>query len=272
MEVSDVLRDRLGQPSGFERMAAISLAAHVVVLGAVLFVPGTWFTPAPEAPKTIINISLNGGNDGPNNGGLSAISQRAVQTEAPPPPRPEPVRPPAAVAPETVPIPSREPPPRPTPPARTERPRTPPPPVQQAPDQARSRTPSRGEEQRTGNAIAETGARGQGFGLSSSSGTGTGVKLDITGDFCCPEYISLMVDRIRSSWDSKAATAAIVIVKYTILRDGTITDTAVERSSGDPTLDLRAQRAVVNTRQLPPLPAGYNNQSLTMHLTFEYRR
>jgi TonB family protein len=271
VEVSDVLRDRVAQPAGLERMTAISVAAHVVLFGALFLLPQGWLSPAEAPPKTIINISLSGTNNGPNNGGLSSISQRAVQTEAPPPPRPEPVRPPAAVPEETVPVPSRQPPSRPTP-TRPERASTPPPPVRQAPDDARGRTPTRGAEQREGNAIAETGARGQGFGLSTSSGQGTGIKLDITGDFCCPEYISLMVDRIRSGWDSKAAATAIVIVRYTILRDGTIRDTVVERSSGDPALDLRAQRAVVNTRQLPPLPAGYNNPSLTMHLTFEYRR
>ena len=271
MEVSDVLRDRVASPAGLQRMAAISLAAHVVIFGALFLMPEGWLSRTAAPPKTIMNISLSGGNDGPNNGGLSSISQRAVQTEAPPPPRPEPVRPPAAVPEETVPVPSRQPAVRPTP-ARPERQPTPPPPVRQAPDDARGRTPSRGDERREGNAIAETGARGQGFGLSTSSGSGTGVKLDITGDFCCPEYISLMVDRIRSGWDSRAAAPAVVIVRYTILRDGTIRDTAVERSSGDPALDLRAQRAVVNTRQLPPLPSGYNNPSLTMHLTFEYRR
>ena len=47
---------------------------------------------------------------------------------------------------------------------------------------------------------------------------------------------------------------------------------AVERPSGNSTLDLIATRAIQLTRQLPPLPAEYPNPSLTVHLTFEYQR
>lgn len=269
MDVSDVLRDRIAEPAGLDRMTVASLLAHAAIVGALYLMPGGWLSRATPPPKTVMTISLDGGNGGPNNGGFSNISQRAVQTEAPPPPRPEPVRPPAAAQQETVAIPTKA-----SPKAVTPKPRpsTPAPQVDQAPDEARGRTPTRGEERREGNAIAETGARGQGFGLSTSSGIGAGAKLDIVGDFCCPEYVSLMTDRIRTGWDSRAAAPAIVIIKYTILRDGTIIDTVVERSSGDTALDLRAQRAVLGTRQLPPLPAAFNNPTLPVHLTFEYRR
>jgi protein TonB len=270
VEVSDVLRDRLNEPSGFERMTIVSILVHVAVIGALFVMPGGWLSRDEPPPRTVMTISLSGGNGGPNNGGFSNISQRAIQTEAPPPPRPEPVRPPAAIPQETVPVPSAAAPSRPTPRAQP-RPRTPPPPVEQAPDDARGRTPTRGEEKREGTAIAETGARGQGFGLSTSSGAGSGAKLDIIGEFCCPEYISLMIDRVKTGWDSRAPSAAIVIVRYTIQRDGTIVNASVERSSGDPALDLRAQRAVVTAR-LPPLPAAYTNPSLSLHLTFEYTR
>ncbi len=269
MDVSDVLRDRVGQPAGLERMAIISLLVHAVLFGALYFLPAFWWSRAAPAPKTVMTISLDGGNGGPNNGGFSSISQRAVQADGPPPTKPEPIRPPAAVQPETVPIPTKA-----SPKAVTARPRvaTSAPEVEQAPEDARGRTPTRGVERREGNAIAETGARGQGFGLSTSSGSGAGARLDIVGDFCCPDYISLMTDRIRTGWDSRASAAAVTIVKYTIQRDGTITDTSVERSSGDPSLDLRAQRAVIITRQLPPLPVAFNNPNLTVHLTFQYTR
>lgn len=271
MDVSDVLRDRIGEPAGLERMTIVSLLVHAAVIGGLFLMPAGWLSRSTPPPKTVMTISLSGGNGGPNNGGFSNISQRAIQTEAPPPPRPEPVRPPAAETPAmTVPLPQRTPPRPETPRAQARRP-TPAPKVEQAPDDARGRTPTRGEETREGNAVAETGARGQGFGLSTSSGSGAGAKLDIVGDFCCPEYISLMVDRIRSGWDSRAPATAIVIVKYTIQRDGTIGDTSVERSSGDPVLDLRAQRAVISTR-LPALPAAFNYPTLPVHLTFEYKR
>jgi TonB family protein len=123
----------------------------------------------------------------------------------------------------------------------------------------------------TGSAVAETSARGQGFGLSMGGGAGSGSTLDVA-DFCCPDYLVLMVERIRSSWVQQAEVAGTVIVKFTIERDGRISQTSVEKSSGYPTLDQNAQRAVVVTRQLPPLPTAFPNPILTVHLNFQYQR
>ena len=61
-------------------------------------------------------------------------------------------------------------------------------------------------------------------------------------------------------------------MKFTIQRDGTLTDVAVEQSSGNRALDLAASARCCLTRQLPPLPAAYPNPTLTVHLTFEYQR
>ena len=61
-------------------------------------------------------------------------------------------------------------------------------------------------------------------------------------------------------------------MKYTIQRDGTITNAQLEKSSGYTQLDLNAQRAVLLTRQLPPLPAAFPNPTLTVHQTFQYSR
>jgi protein TonB len=81
-----------------------------------------------------------------------------------------------------------------------------------------------------------------------------------------------MGQRIRQNWDSQAESASEVVVLFTIQRDGTLSEVKVEKSSGSPPLDLRAQRAIVTTRQLPPLPAAFPNPRLTVHLTFQYTR
>lgn len=277
MDVTDVLRDRMGEPAGFERMAIASVLAHAVIIGVVALAPGGWFSPSTPAPKTIMTISLGGGNDGPDNGGLTNIGARAVQAVTPPDAlkRPEPIRPPAAArSAMTVPVPTKAPEKPPVkPPARVlAKAATPAPVVEQAPDDARGRTPTRGMETRDGNAFAETGARGQGFGLSTGGGTGSGSKLDIVGDFCCPEYLTLMIERLRTNWTSRAELPGTVIIKYTIQRDGTLVDATIERSSGYSALDLNALRAVLGTRQLPPLPSAFTNPSLTVHLNFQYTR
>ena len=49
-------------------------------------------------------------------------------------------------------------------------------------------------------------------------------------------------------------------MKFTIQRDGRLTDIALEKSSGYSALDLTAQRAIYTTRQLPPLPAGFSDR------------
>jgi TonB family protein len=210
-----------------------------------------------------MTISLGGGNAGPANGGMTAIGGRAIQAETPPdaPKRPEPFRPPAARTPEmTVPI-----------PGKTPSKAAPGPTVKQAPDDARGRTPTRGAETRPGSAVAETGARGQGFGLSTSGGSGSGSRLDVA-DFCCPDYLVLMLEKIRGNWNAHAEVAGETIVKYTILRDGLIKDAEVEKSSGYTTLDINALRAVIGAQQLTPLPAAFPNPSLTVHLNFQYIR
>jgi protein TonB len=81
-----------------------------------------------------------------------------------------------------------------------------------------------------------------------------------------------MVERIRSQWEAKAEVPGEVLVMFTIQRDGSITDVKVERSSGYIALDLSAHRALVNARQLPPLPAPFTNPTLTVHLNFQYTR
>ena len=118
--------------------------------------------------------------------------------------------------------------------------------------------------------MAETGGRGQGFGLTAGGG-GTGAYLDV-GNFCCPEYLTTMLDLINRNWSSKQQSAGLTVVKFTIERDGTITRVQLERSSGSPSLDFMAQRALALTQQLPPLPQAFTEPSLTVHLQFQYQR
>src|SRR5262245_19785179 len=108
MDVGDVLRDRVHEANGFERMVAVSLLAHGALLAAILLSPVGWLGSKP-APRTVMTISLSGGNGGPNNGGLTSIGGRTVQAEPlPQTARREAVRAPAAKTPEqTVPIPSK---------------------------------------------------------------------------------------------------------------------------------------------------------------------
>jgi TonB family protein len=239
MDVTDILRDRMHEPAGFERMVSVSVLLHGLLVASLLLAPRAWLMGATRAPRAIMTITLGGGGAGPRNGGMTPVGGRAVQVQTPPEE-----------------IPKRE---------------TAVPPVKQAPDEAHGRTPTRGTEPRSGNAIVETGARGLGFGLSTGGGPGVGATLDVA-DFCCPQYVSLMIERIRSSWTAQAEVAGSVVIRFTIERDGRITQTSVEKTSGYETLDIAARTAVAITRQLPPLPQEFPNPTLTMHMTFQYQR
>jgi TonB family protein len=80
-----------------------------------------------------------------------------------------------------------------------------------------------------------------------------------------------MLERICSGWTQQAEVAGAIVIKFTIERDGRITQTSVERTSGYGSLDLAARNAVAIT-QLPPLPQEFSNPTLTAHLNFHYRR
>ncbi len=264
MEVTDVLRDRMQEPGGLGLTAGVSLLVHAAVLGALVAGPMRWVSHDVEDKKPVMTISLGGSGTGPQTTGLTAIGARPVQTTEPST-KPEALRAPAAAVPKmTVPIDK-------TPPAKTAK--TPPKALEdltKTPD-ARGTTLARGNELRTGTAVAETGARGQGFGLSTGGGNGVGATVDV-GNFCCPDYIALMNSRIMTNWNQQAEVAGVVVIKVTIRRDGRLSDISPEQSSGYTALDISARRALELTQQLPPLPAEYPNPTLTVHLTFKYQR
>jgi TonB family protein len=260
MEVSDVLRDRMQRPGGLQRTITLSIGAHLALAGALLFAPGGLLQHRKDTP-TVMTISLGGGGTGPENGGMTAMGGRPIQEVKPPdePVKREAVRPPAAKTPEmTVPLPNAK--------STKAAPR---PDVKSAPAEARGRTPTRGAEKTAGSTMADTGIRGQGFGLSSGGGPGSGSTLDVA-DFCCPEYIATMMMMIKRAWNASQGSTGLTVVKFTIQRNGQVANAEVEQSSGSPILDNAALRAVLQTRTLPPLPDGYPNPTLGLHLHFKY--
>jgi TonB family protein len=260
MDVTDVLRDRMNEPDGLQFMTFLSIAAHIALFAGIVLVPGAWLSSQNMTPPTVMTISLAGGGEGPQAGGMTMIGGRPVQTEVPPDAPREAVRPPAAAAPEmTVPLPGA----RPAKAASAA--------VKQAPDDARGRTPTRGEQVRAGSAVAVAGARGQGFGLSTGGGPGVGSTLDVA-DFCCPDYLATMVARIKANWRENQNVTGLATIKFTIDRNGGLRDIVLEQSSGFPIADLAAQRAVILTKQLTPLPDSFPNPNLTVHLHFQYQR
>ncbi len=233
----------------------MSALLHLVALPLTAF----FLTAAPSReapPREIMQISL-GGAPGPRAGGMTPMAGRAA-VAAPPDVKAAPVAPPPPKPPEMA-------------APREDVKRTPPREVPKTlPDNARGRVTPTAKDEAQGDAVAETGAKGAGFGLTTSGGGTTGY-LDV-GNFCCPEYLSTMLQLIQRNWSAKQQVAGETLVKYTIQRDGRLTDVEIERSSGYFALDQTAQRALLTTRQLPPLPPQFTEPTLTVHLVFRYER
>ena len=257
---SQVLLDRAGEADGLRRTLAVSLVAHLAAIVAVIAAPGTLLDTAEEEEPVSMSIRL-GGPDGPGEGGLTPLGGRPIQEVIPlmEARRPQWIQPPADTAPEVV-VPVEDAP-------RVE----PESEVETAPDEARGRQLTRGPQLQDGNAMSDTGAEGIGVGLSAGGLGGSGSELNLS-DFCCPEYLSTMVSLIRERWDSNQETAGAAVVRFTVRRDGRIDAVGVDRSSGYIALDQSARRAILLTRELPPLPSLFTEESLTVRLTFEYRR
>jgi TonB family protein len=99
---------------------------------------------------------------------------------------------------------------------------------------------------------------------------GSGVAGLEGGDFPYTLYLESMHRRIGSNWfRPQVAAGASVVVYFRILRDGTIVESRVETSSGNPTFDRAALSAVRSSSPLTPLPFAYNGNFLGVHLIFK---
>lgn len=257
--VSHILVERQAGAAGLDRMFGWSAVAHLALLAFVALVPAGWLgARMANEPTSVMNIQI-GGPVGPRDGGMTAMGARPIQQVKPVEAQKaiEPIRPPAAAEPEMI-EPTK------TAPKKQEAP------VKTKMADAKSRTPTQGEEIRKGTAVADTKSRSQGFGLTSGGG-GTGAQLDV-GDFCCPEYIVTMQDLINRNWTSKQNVDAVTVMRFTIERDGRITAISLFKSSGQQALDFSSERALMLTKQLPPLPAEFTQPSLTVRLSFEFHR
>jgi TonB family protein len=258
--VTSVLLERARHDAGLPRMVSASLVGHIALISVLVAASAITRTRGPDE-REIMTISL-GGAPGPNAGGMTMMGSPAPRrVEAPPEAvkRPSPVVPPPAAARPAMTLPTS------AKPAKAP-PRPPKPSAAAAP--AVHAAPAAGAP--GGEALNPN--RGLGFnGLSTGGGMGSGSYLDVKG-FCCPDYLVTMIQVIKSNWNARQRVAGVSMVVFRIQRDGRLTDIELERSSGFAALDLTAQRALFVTQKLPPLPAAFPDDHLTVHLNFEYTR
>lgn len=245
------------------RMVAVSLLAHAMFLSVLVLLPSEWRSGSVAPETAPMMITLQSGS-GPEAGGMTPLSGRPVQVEAPPDVKPKAEPPPAPKAPEMV---APE-------PAAKPLPKTPPKAIEKPVDKSSSRKPTSGPAIKAGDARADTGAAPVPFGgLTQPSGGGLsqGATTDYA-NFCCPAYLKQMTDMIQRNWNPNQGVTGVVKVKFTIARDGALSNVEVEKPSNISTLDLESQRAILKTQQLPALPREFTESTLTVHLNFQYQR
>ena len=257
--VDDVLALRAHDATGLSQMMTWSFAVHLMILAALIIAPRLW--PGNRKPPAKVMMISLGGSVGPKASGVTTMAGRPVEKVAPEPKRPEPVKP-AAAKPDVMSVP-------------TKAAKAPPVKPKEAPRPAAPVTQplTTGRQLAAGNAHAETGVIGQGTGLNIGGGGAGGITVE---DFCvewpsCKAYLTEVQQRIqRNNWQEKQNERGIVIMKFTIHRDGHVTDVSVEKP-GTFLLDQASTRPLINNLRLPQLPEDFKDESLVIHLTFEYK-
>jgi protein TonB len=115
--------------------------------------------------------------------------------------------------------------------------------------------------------FAAGGAKG-GFGVSGSGGD-FGTKYGW--------YVQVIQKKVADNWlkyevDPKITTAQRVYITFDVARDGHPFNVRVEQSSGVPSLDVSATRALQRIDTFGPLPPDYNGSKISVEYWFDYSK
>ena len=126
---------------------------------------------------------------------------------------------------------------------------------------------------------AGTGS-GISLGVGSGSGGGVGFGSEFSSqiglsNFPYNYYLDNMIGRISSNWlqtqvSSGTSDELFTVVKFKIYRDGKISVVEIEESCGIRALNMAAVRAIQSSAPFAPLPDGYEEEALIIHLRFEH--
>jgi TonB family protein len=136
-------------------------------------------------------------------------------------------------------------------------------PVPKQPDEKQK---AKGNEQTAGS--AEEKPLGMSVGVGTADGTGIAVDA---ADFPFSYFLSGVERKVSENWFSAVAEGAVgltSVVYFRLMRDGSVGDVRVEKSSGNAYFDRAAVRAVKSAVPFPPLPRAFPGEFLGIHFTF----
>ena len=116
---------------------------------------------------------------------------------------------------------------------------------------------------------------------SQSKGSSGGVKKGFKGSassimnldttsFDYAYYLAIVRDKIGNNWVRTYTGAGKVKIYFKIMKNGEIRDARVEISSGNAGLDRLALEAVLKSNPFPPLPEGFREDYIGIHIWFNY--
>ncbi|MGH9715670.1 MAG: energy transducer TonB [Candidatus Acidiferrales bacterium] len=118
-------------------------------------------------------------------------------------------------------------------------------------------------------AMGNTGSTAAGMSFGGAQSGNFGARF--------PWYVQAVQRRISSNWlqstvDPSVAYAPRVIVTFTILRNGTITNIQIQRSSNIGSVDTSAVRAIQSSSPVQQLPPGYSGSEVNVQFWFDFHR
>ena len=229
---------------GLPRFLTGSFAVHGMVLAAIVIVPATHHKVMPIDDAMVVALS------GPIAAAPAPQSSAAVapstKPAATPPPAPAPKE---AHTVHEVPVPK--------PKDKTPKPKP---------------QPSK-EPESAAPPHAPKGATGPTGPTGPANGAGAVTATLGTGDSSLNWYGAAVKAALESAWVKPfledAAGTASVVVGFDIARDGTTRNFRIIQSSGIPTLDRSAERAVLEASPLPAIPPTFSGDSIPVTMRFD---
>jgi TonB family protein len=129
--------------------------------------------------------------------------------------------------------------------------------------------------------VTPTGVKEQDQGKDVKSGCeGLGqveVLSNVGGADICP-YLKQVLNNVRASWFALMPDEARppvskkgkVVVRFAILKDGSVSGLVLTTSSGDENLDHAVRGGVTNASPFPPLPQAVKGQYVGLRFSFSY--
>jgi len=117
------------------------------------------------------------------------------------------------------------------------------------------------------------------YGVFNAGDAKGGLSFSGGGDFGSRFgwYVDVVRRKISENWmkyeiDPRVTSGQRVYITFDILRNGQPTNVQIEQSSGIPSLDVSATRAIQRIDTFGALPNEYNGSKVSVEFWFDYRR